>query len=74
MGSIDDLKKSASPMPWRIDKMNATGIDIVDAVGNPVYIEDYAFPDEMRGSMVDDIITQSRSNAMLIVLWSGGSV
>ena len=67
---IEQLLKHASPMPWRIDKMNESGVEVVDARGNLVFIEDFSFPDEMASYMVEEIITTTRANALLMVKWS----
>lgn len=69
--SLSDLLNACSPMPWRLDKMNAEGIEVVDAVGDLVYVEDFGmFPDEMSGDQIEQIITKLRANAFLMVKWS----
>jgi len=69
------LLKNCSPMPWRIDKDNADGVEILDAQGNLVYHEDYGcFPNEMSSSLKDEIIKNLRANARLFVLMSEGKI
>lgn len=70
---LNDLLSSCSPFPWRIDKDNSEGIEVVDAVGNLVFVEDYGcFPDEMSSSQRDQITVNIRANARLMVIMSGG--
>jgi len=35
------LNSDASPRPWHLGKMNDEGIEVIDAVGDIVYYEDF---------------------------------
>lgn len=56
-----------SPMPWFIDEDNTRRLRVVDARGETVYEEDWAFPDEMSGATVEMIISRARANARFMV-------
>jgi hypothetical protein len=62
------LLRSAAPRPWRIDKDNAEGIEIVADNGDLVFIENWGdLPSERGAGFAEQVITQSRANAYLIV-------
>lgn len=66
--SIALWMKNASPRPWRIDRDNAQGIEIVAANGDLVAIEDFGgIPSERGMVFAEQIIESTRANFHMIV-------
>lgn len=65
---VNPFTNSAAPRPWRIDKDNSQGIEIVADDGNLVYVEDYgSIPDERGSGFRETMVAEIRANAYLIV-------
>ena len=65
---LAQMVECAAPTPWRIDKDNAEGIEIVADNGDLVFTESWGdLPSERGVGFAEQIISQSRANAYLIV-------
>ena len=65
---LAQMVECAAPTPWRIDKDNAEGIEIVADNGDLVFTESWGdLPSERGVGFAEQIIIQSRANAYLIV-------
>ena len=65
---LAQMVECAAPTPWRIGKDNAEGIEIVADNGDLVFTESWGdLPSERGVGFAEQIISQSRANAYLIV-------